>query len=125
MDPYMFSVNDNSIASIAKISREFEEELESVFFVDNLSKKLVRNGVVNIAVDTKVQKDAFLIANFGVDTDFDEVLPVEYFLGMTLLDTLSKAKEELKISAPPLPTLQCCYKEFEKTRSSRRSRVKV
>ena len=124
MDPVLFSFKDSSIATVAKLSREFEDELEEVFMLDKVSSKLLRAGTINITVDTKVQKEAYLISNFGVETTCTDLVPYEGMAGQNLLDMLSKAKEELALFQPPTPTLRCSYKEYERV-SKRKSIVKV
>ena len=124
MDPKLFEGDDISLKIVKKLSTDFEEELDACFLVDNTSSKLLREGILNINVDTRIQKEAFLVANFGFDLDTTDVIPIERFQGMSLMDTLSKAKDELEISRPPIPTLQCSYKEYDKV-LSRRSKVTV
>lgn len=124
MDPMFFNTRDMSLATVAKLSREFEDELEEVFILDNVSNKLLRNGIVNITVDTKIQREAYLISNFGVETTCTDLVPFEGMGGQDLLDMLSRAKQELELFQPPTPTLRCSYKEYEKM-SRRKTIVKV
>ena len=124
LDPLFFATRDSSLAIVAKISREFEEELEEVFVLDNLSRKLIRTGIINVTIDTKQQRDAYLISNFGVETTCADLVPYDGIEGDELLDMLSNAKEELAHFQPPTPTLRCSYKEYEKI-SRKRSVVKV
>ena len=124
MDPLLFKTKDSSLATVAKISREFETEFEEKFLLDKVSKKLVRNGTVNITVDTREQRDAYLLSNFGVETTCTDVVPFDGKTGQGLLDMLTKAKDELVLFQPPTPTLRCAYKEYEKINRVR-STVKV
>ena len=124
MDPMLFKTKDASLATVAKISREFETEFEDSFMLDKMSKKMIRTGTVNITVDTREQRDAYLISNFGVETTCTDVVPYDGKTGQNLLDMLSKAKDELGLFQPPTPTLRCSYKEYEKINRVR-SNVKV
>ena len=117
LDPLVFKVKDKSLATVAKLSREFEEELEDSFLVNKQSKRLVRDGIVNIVVDTKVQKDACLVANFGMDTQRYDVIEFSQIDKINWLDILSQAKEEIALFTPPAATLECTYKEFSKDSS--------
>lgn len=114
LDPCFFSIKDSSLATIAKLGREFEDEFEGPFLETKMSKKLIRKGVVNVTVDTKAQKEAFLMVNFGVETECQDLVPYEGVQGQELLDMLSNAQRELVSYNPPMPTLECSYKEFKK-----------
>ena len=113
MEPCFFSLKDSSLATIAKISREFGDEFEGPFMEKKMSKALVRHGVVNITVDTKKQKEACLMVNFGVETECLDLVPYSGIHGQELLDMLSNAQRELVAYNPPIPTLECSYREFK------------
>ena len=123
MDPEVFSMKDASLATVAKLSRTFEEVLEGEFAEKKYSKTLVRSAVVNVTMDTKRQKEAFLMANFGVDVECTDVVPYQGVQGQDLLDMLSNAKNELLSFTPPMPTLECSYREYYK--AGRRLLTKV
>ena len=123
MDPSMFVMKDSSLATVAKLSRMFEEELEGPFMEHKMSKKLIRNGIVNITVDTKRQRESFLLANFGIETECTDLVPYRDAQGQELLDMLSNARQELLSYKPPTPTLECSYREFQT--SGRRMITKV
>ena len=123
LDPEMFSIKDGSLATVAKLSREFEENLDGDFSKKKFSKALVRKGVVNVTADTKVQKESFLMVNFGTDVECTDVVPYQGVQGQELLDILSSAKQELLSYLPPTPTLECSYREYNK--AGRRMLTKV
>ena len=114
MDPCFFSIKDPSLANVAKLSREFEDEFEGPFMDKKISKRLIRQGVVNVTIDTKNQKEAFLMVNFGVETECTDMMPYNGAKGQDLLDLLSNAQRELMTYEPPVPTLECSYREFKK-----------
>ena len=112
MDPNIFATKDVTLATVANLSHTFDEGLDELI-LDSMSNKIVRNGVANITADTKAQRDLFLLANFGVDTVSTELVVYHQQLPREeLLDTLTRAKEELTHFKPPIPTLQCSYREF-------------
>ena len=123
LDPEVFSIKDSSLATVAKLSRDFNEVLEGEFQEKKFSKVLIRRSVINITVDTKKQKESFLIANFGIDAECTDMVPYQGMEGRQLLDMLSNAKKELLTFTPPIPTLQCSYREFSK--AGRRMLTKV
>ena len=118
MDPCLFSIKNSSLATVAKLSRKFDDEMDKLL-LDSVSKNLMRVGAMNITVDTKAQRDLFLVANFGVDTECTDIVPYNQLQGEFLMDTLTHAKEELTHFKPPIPTLQCTYKEFDSTNKNR------
>ena len=124
MDPCFFNIKDVSLATVAKLGKDFEEELSGTFSESKMSKTLVRNGVINIMVDAKKQKESFLLVNFGVETECNDLVPYTGVQGKQLLDMLSNARQELLLTKPPTPTLECSYREFQKV-SARRSITKV
>ena len=124
MDPSFFAIKDSSLATVAKLGRDFEEELLGEFSEKKMSKTLVRNGVVNIIIDAKKQKESFLMVNFGVEAECTDLTPYDGVQGKDLIDMLSNARQELLLSKPPTPTLECSYREFQKV-SARKSITKV
>ena len=117
-------MKDASLATVAKLGREFEDELMGSFMETKMSKTLIRNGVVNIIVDAKKQKESLLLVNFGVETECTDLVPYNGIEGKELLDMLSNARQEMLLSKPPTPTLECSYREFQKV-SARKSITKV
>ena len=123
LDPELFEIKDGSLATVAKLSREFGEVLEGEFFPKGYTKKMVRKGVVNVTIDTKKLKAARLMVNFGIDVECTDVVPYDGVQGQDLLNLLNNAKHELLSFVPPVPTLECSYREYLK--AGRRMLTKV